>query len=175
MKFAQTVGPWKTAFAFIFGLAGLQLYFQGPFYRPIVYLFSGEVFKTTQIITGGALDQPSLNKYYFLFVLFSVPMVFLILVVRWISHWQLKSVRMVFCLFSTLILIHPLSMLTIAFYFMVRYIDAMGWTINRALGVVFSLAAYAAIFISLIWIWRSFLCPRTLKPAEAMGSSDNRE
>jgi hypothetical protein len=47
--------------------------------------------------------------------------------------------------------LQPLSVLTITFYDVIRYIHAMGFTRARIEGLVFGVSGYAAVFAFIAW------------------------
>ena len=153
MRIARTAGPVATAALFVFGFAIMAWVFAGTeaFYRPVTFLFSGKVFADRPIVTGGALDQPSLHKGFFLFCFFSVIGGLLVVAVRWLGDRRRKAVRRLLCVLSLLTFLQPLSVLTITFYDLLRYMHAMGFTPARIAGLVFGLAGYAAVFAFVIW------------------------
>jgi hypothetical protein len=84
-----------TAAVFAVGLVAVVWLFTDAEIRwgPIVFLFSGRVFAQRGIVTGGALDQPSLTKGYFIFCIYSLIFGMLVFAVRWIGDRSRQSVR----------------------------------------------------------------------------------
>lgn len=103
------------------------------------------------IVTGGALDQPSLHKFFFLFGYSSTVLCTFVLIVRWLSNRKDSVVRVIFGALTLIVMVHPLSILTLTVYDLIRYINAMGPTPMRLLGLVLGLGGYAFMFLFLAW------------------------
>ncbi|MCC6680951.1 MAG: DUF4173 domain-containing protein [Phycisphaeraceae bacterium] len=108
-------------------------------------LFSGPV------VTGGALDQPSLQKGFFLFCYSSVIVGLCLLVVRWLVDRTQRRVRIAYRILACLLALLPLFLLTVTFCQLLRYIFMMGFTMARVEGVMFALIAYAVVFAFTAW------------------------
>lgn len=152
-KITYRAGPIGTALLFI--LAALFLVASWPpgsWYEPVHHLFSGGVFADNRLITGGALDQPSLQKFFFLFCLNSGSVAFFILAIRFVCDRSQQIVRWIFSICSTILLVTPFSILTLTVIYNLRYISAMGVTPWRIGGLAFGALCYAALGCFLLWV-----------------------
>jgi hypothetical protein len=146
--------PW-TSFVSAAALAvplGVLHHSEDAGYRPVAFLFTGSAFADRPIITGGALDQPSLHKELFIFC-YSLGIVcpFLALV-RSINGPSSSLVRSIFARLSLVLLVHPLSVLTIFAYDVSRYILVMGVTPKRLLGLSLAVIGYLVMLRLAVWI-----------------------
>jgi hypothetical protein len=120
-------------------------------FGPVRFLFSGRAFAERPLVTGGALDQFSLQKELFLFVYSLVLLSPFLALVRWINRAGLRASRGVCAIASLLLLVHPLSILIIYAYDVSRYILHMGLTPLRMLALLFALSG--ALLLSLLAAW----------------------
>jgi len=129
-------------------------------YGPVVFLFTGRAFATGRpIITGGALDQLSLHKEFFIFCYSLVVLCPFLLVVRWLKRHCPGTLQIFFLGTSLITLIYPLSILTIFTWDVARYIGRMGFTTERLTGIVAALVAY--FMLALFAMWLAEIKPRT--------------
>ena len=142
----------------IVSVAGLMvplwlLYHSGDAgFAPVTSLFSGYAFAERPIVTGGALDQPSLHKELFIFCFSLVVLCPFIAVVRWINGHRPRIVRLLFAIMSLIILVHPLSILTIFTYDVSRYILHMGVTPKRLMGLALAIIGYFSVSLFAAWV-----------------------
>ncbi|MFA6291532.1 MAG: hypothetical protein WC637_07105 [Victivallales bacterium] len=118
----------------------------------MAWLFSGRAFADRSLMIGGALDQPSLHKEFFILCYSLLVLCPFIAVVRWIAGRSWNRVWRVFAFASLLLLVHPISILTIFAYDVSRYILRMGVTPMRLVGMALALVAYAALFLFAAWV-----------------------
>ncbi len=155
--------------ATVMSLVGAILFMWGFWpisYRVVVFVFSGDVFSARPIVTGGALDQPSLHKGFFVFCLFAVATGLYLLIIRCLVDRSRRRVRIVYRIMAVLCLMPALCVLTATFYDLLRYMLTMGYTPKRVQGVVFGLVSYASLFVFVVWSaseWR----PWWLRPPRA--------
>lgn len=120
------------------------------------YLVGGEVWTDTRIITGGALDEPSLHKGLFLFLVSVVVAACTAAVARWALVSPTRSERVIFRLLSTPLFLLPLALITTTFAHLVRYIGAMGFTERRTAGLIVISGGYLVLWLmtQLTWSFR---------------------
>ena len=121
--------------------------------EPVKYLFNGRVFDDHPIVTGGALDQLSLHKEFFIFLVSMVVICPFIALVRWINGNNPKFVRMIFTSASLILLVHPFSIITIFSYDVSRYILHMGVTRMRLVGLGVAIISYIVLWLFGRWVW----------------------
>jgi len=119
---------------------------------PVTSLFSGNASGARPIVMGGALDQPSLHKKLFVFCFSLVMLCPFIAFVRWINGPSPRIVRLMFAILSLIILLHPLSLLTILTYDVSRYILHMGVTPKRLMGMAVAIIGYMAVLLFAAWV-----------------------
>ena len=128
-------------------------------FYPCWFLLSGSLFDPDRpIITGGALDQPSLHKYLFMFVLEAVWFGLFVLAARCLTRTREQWSLRVFRIGAVAVFIPPLVLLTCTLYDVVRYIDAMGVTGPRVLAAVMCVAGYLVVIGFLLWAARIDWC-----------------
>lgn len=143
----------------MFLFLGIGLAALGSFaFRPFLSIISGQLFASTfnGTHTGGALDSPSLHKWFHLFTFFSAMVLPYVAAARWmggrgsrLGYWAftIPAVALCMCL---------LSILTVPFYWLLQYIAAMGCTFRRLYGLGCGLAGYAIVLAFLCWaVWPS--------------------
>ncbi len=159
------LGPVSSAVIFLLGTCSLLTWFVyigagKVLWYPIYFLFSGKVFARRGMPFVGALDQSGLLKGYFLFFLFSLHVGAMVFVLRWFCDRQRKAVRVVICTFGFALFLHPLVILLITSYDLLRYIAVLGFTLRRMEAVLVSLAGFAAGIGFNLWasgMWRPSL------------------
>ena len=126
-------------------------------FGPVAFLFTGmftgSAFADRPIITGGALDQPSLHKELFIFCYSLVVLCPFLALVRWINGPSSRLFRSIFAVLSLVLLVHPLSFLTVFTYDVSRYVLVMGVTPKRLLGLALAVVAYLVILRFAVWIY----------------------
>jgi hypothetical protein len=123
-------------------------------FRCVLYVFSGEIFEPHPVIKGGAFDQQSLHKGFYLLCYSVLIILPCIAFVRWINKRAPRIQRLVFASISTIILIHPFSFLALFGYEVLRYISHMGFTPMRLLGLVIAFIGFEFLRFLVVWIWR---------------------
>lgn len=121
-------------------------------FAPVRFLFSGAALAERPLVIGGALDQFSLHKEFFILCISFFVLCPGIAFVRWINRRSRRGVRWLFATGSLLLLLHPLSVLTIFTYDVARYFMQMGFTPMRLAGLVLALVAYVALVWFALWI-----------------------
>ena len=122
-------------------------------FGPVTFLFTGSAFADRPIITGGALDQSSLHKELFIFCYSLGAVCPFLALVRWICGPSSRVVRSIFAWLSLVLLVHPLSVLTIFTYDVSRYVLAMGVTPKRLFGLSLVVVGYLVILRFAVWIY----------------------
>ena len=126
------------------------------FFGTFTYVFSGDLFASTwnRIHAGSALDQPTIGKWYFWFTVFTIFSLLYMALVQWfcvkknkVRHWISIAGLTPLCLFL-------LCLLTIPFYWLIQYIDAMGVTSQRIWGLLYGLSGYAVVLLFYAWAVR---------------------
>lgn len=116
------------------------------------FVFEGKLFTDRPIVTGGALDQPSLQKEYFLFC-YSLAILFPFLVLsRWLYRKTSNPCRGVLAGASIAILAHPFSILAIFTWDAARYIQNMGFTHRRVVALGMAAAGFSALALLTSWL-----------------------
>lgn len=121
-------------------------------FAPVRFLFSGAAFTERPLVIGGALDQFSLHKELFILCISFFVLCPGIAFVRWINRSSRREARWIFAAGSLLLLLHPLSVLTIFTYDVARYFRHMGFTPMRLAGLGLALGAYVALGYFVAWI-----------------------
>jgi len=166
----RRLGAAETAVLMLVGLGVFMWGFAPISWRVVYFVFGGGMLSARPIVTGGALDQPSLHKGFFLCCLFMVVTGLYLLVVSYLADRERREVRLVYRALAVLCLLPTLCALTATFYDLLRYIGAMGHTPSRDQGVVFALGVYVVVFVFVAlsgcrgWPWwprprREGLCP----------------
>jgi hypothetical protein len=132
-------------------------------FGPILFLFTGSAFADRPIVTGGALDQGSLHKEFFILCYSLVVLCPFLALVRWLSRRVPRSLRVVVLGASLITLAHPFSVLTIFAWDVARYVCRMGVTPMRLAGLALALLGYAAMAAFAVW----FVGIRTKGPSRA--------
>ena len=125
-------------------------------FGPFLYVASGQLFASTfdRVHVGGAMDQPSLTKWFFLFTYFSALVLPYVAVARWMSDRSTRFGYWAFTVLTIALCLCPLSILTLPFWWVIQYIDAMGITPRRVYGLVYALGGYIAVLGFLCWaVW----------------------
>jgi hypothetical protein len=122
-------------------------------FGPVRYLFTGRAFGDRPLVIGGALDQSSLHKEFFIFLVSMAVICPFIALVRWINGNTPRAIRMIFSSASLLILVHPFSIITIFSYDVSRYVLHMGVTRMRLVGLGVAIISYVALWLFGRWVW----------------------
>ncbi len=140
--------------AVFLGMAAVAL---GTFaYGPFLHIVSGGLFASAfdPIHTGGALDQPSLHKWFNLFVFFSAMALPYVAAARWMSERGSRLGYWAFAIPTVALCVCLLSILTVPFYWLIQYIGAEGCTFRRLLGLVYGFTGYGVVLVFLCWaVW----------------------
>jgi len=123
-------------------------------FAPMAFLFSGRLLVDRPLIVGGALDQPSLHKEWFVLCYSLVIIAPCLAGVRWLTRGHRRPLQVVWAIASSILLLHPVSILTIFCYDVSRYILAMGVTPRRLVGVGLSCVTYIVLGVFAAWLWR---------------------
>ncbi len=147
--------PWLASALCAAGLALplLVLYRSGDAgFAAVGFLFSGSAFADRPIVTGGALDQGSLQKEFFLLCYSFMVLCPLLALVRWFSLSTPRPLRVVLGSAAALTLVHPFSILTIFTWDAARYLGRMGATPMRVVGLMVALIMYGALTLFALWL-----------------------
>lgn len=144
------------AIVICFVIPGLLICFgEDAGFAPIRFLFSGRAFGERGLIVGGSLDQPSLEKEIFIFavsLLFILPA---LAIAQKLSRTMALPWRMIITIASLVLMVHPVSVLTIYSYDISRYINAYGITPQRMIGLAMATAGYILLIWFVLWLLRS--------------------
>lgn len=132
-------------------------------FGPVAFLFTGRAFADRAMVTGGALDQFSLHKEFFILCYSLVVLCPFLALVRWLSRSVPRPLRFAVLGASLVPLLHPFSVLTIFLWDVARYAWHMGFTPMRLVGVAAALAAYGAMAVFAWWLLGS----RTQSPNQS--------
>jgi len=119
---------------------------------PVAFLFTGRAFADRPIVTGGALDQFSLHKEFFILCYSLVVLCPFLALVHWLSRSVPRLIRVIVVSASLITLAHPFSVLTIFLWDVARYVSRMGVTPMRLVGLAVALVAYGAMAIFAAWL-----------------------
>ncbi len=148
----RKMNPLSTALFLAMALVPLGAFAYGPF----LHVVSGRLFTAAfdPAHTGGALDQPSLNKWFFLAVFFSAMTLPHAAAARWMANRQSRWGYWMFVIPTTALCLFLLGILTLPCFWLIQYIGAMGWTVTRAFGLLWGLAGFATLLAFLCWaVW----------------------
>jgi len=137
-------------------------------FAPVVFLFTGRAFADRPIVTGGALDQFSLHKEFFILCYSLVVLCPFLALVRWLSRSAPRPLRVIVVSTCLITLAHPFSVLTIFSWDVARYVCRMGVTPMRLVGLVVALVAYGAMALFAVWL----VGIRMKRPNQAMQCID---
>jgi hypothetical protein len=146
-----TIGALIVA-AFLFPIVLLSLSKDAGWGIPRATL-TGKIFDPSRaLIIGGALDQPSLHKEFFLFaystVVVGLPLAFL----RIVHRGGAPVLRRGVSLASLALLFHPASILALFTYDLGRYIYRMGTTSPRLWGLLVASLCWVALSGFALWV-----------------------
>ncbi|MFZ2656523.1 MAG: hypothetical protein WAX69_16440 [Victivallales bacterium] len=120
---------------------------------PITCLFSGEAFNTERpLVIGGALDQPCLQKEFFIFCYFIIVICPFLIFIRWFNSNEPRVRRLIYRIISLIILVHPLSILIIFTYDVSHYTLQMGFTPMRLTGLIVATASFLMVILFTMWV-----------------------
>jgi hypothetical protein len=116
-------------------------------------MLTGKIFDPSRaLIIGGSLDQPSLQKEFFLFAystgVVGLPLAFLRIVHRGGAPWLRRGVSLA----SLALLFHPASILALFTYDLGRYIYRMGTTSPRLWGLLVASLWWVALSGFALWV-----------------------
>jgi len=123
-------------------------------YYPAWFLISGKLFESRPVITGGALDQPSLHKYLFIFAVCATWSGLVVLTARVLTNPRRRSALLTFRICAMLVYVTPLAGLTCTLYEVIRYMATMGFTPRRLIAAVVCVVGYFAVAVFLHWACR---------------------
>jgi len=139
-------------------LVGL-IYLLGPdrFFRTITVVLSGRIFGDSwdRIHAGFVLDQPTIGKWYFWFSVFTIFSLLYMSVLRKFCIQQSILRLWIFAIGLSVLCLFLVCLLTIPFFWLIQYIDAMGWTQKRFLGLLYGLSGYCVVFGFYVWAIRN--------------------
>lgn len=154
------LGPIPTAI--LMAVAVLPLLWAG-FSGPFLYVLSLELFFSgfDPAHVGGALDQPSITKWYFIFTFLAVLALPWVALVRVFSNRRSRAGYWAYVGPAITVCVCLLLFLTIPFWWVLQYIAAMGFTVRRLQALGYGLGAYATILLFMYWVSRP---PRRHRP-----------
>lgn len=146
---AQKVSPLATIGLMAMALIPFASFACGPF----LYVVSGQLFASqfNPAHVGGALDQPSLTKWLFLFTFWTALVFPYVAAARWMSDRSTRLGYWAFAVSAAALCLCLLSILTLPFWWLIQYIHAMGFTLTRGLGLVYALCGYALVTCFFCW------------------------
>jgi hypothetical protein len=117
------------------------------------YVFSGRLFVSgwDRIHAGSALDQPTIGKWYFWFTVFTV---FCLPYMGAVRQFWVRSSKVrywIFVIGITVLCLFLVCLLTIPFFWLIQYIDAMGITSRRIAGILYGIGGYGAVLLFYVW------------------------
>ncbi|HUW81877.1 MAG TPA: hypothetical protein VMZ31_03645 [Phycisphaerae bacterium] len=141
------------------------------FLGPILYVLSGQLFASSfdHAHIGGALDQPSLHKWFFLSSQFAAVALPCVAIARWMADRRSRAGYCAFALPAAVLCLCVLSVFTVPFWWVIQYIGAMGFTPRRILGLACGLGGYIVILGILRW---ALTPPKRLAPTWAESATN---
>jgi len=133
------------------------------------YVISGRLFSEpfNKIHAGFALDQPTIGKWLFWFTFMTLSSLPYAAAVRWLSNRRNRGgyfaygiAIVILCTFLLCILSWPLTWL-------IQYVNSMGFTSNRLIGLIYGTGGGLLVIGFLVW---AFMKP---KEAETAQQADN--
>lgn len=121
---------------------------------PFLYVVSGHLFTGSfdRIHAGTYLDQPTIGKWYFLFILFTAMTLPATAVAKWLNHRKTHLAYWFFVVPAVALCMYLLITLTVPFWWLVQYIHSMGVTPKRIYGLMYCLGGYILILTFLYWV-----------------------
>lgn len=148
----RQLGPLGSALFVTLALAPFAAFALPPF----LYVASGQLFASSfdRAHIGGALDQPSLTKWFFLFTMFSSLLLPYVAIARWLSDRSARLGYWAFALPTLALGLLLLGLLSVPFYWTLQYIGAMGLTPRRLYGVLYGIFGYLLLVAVFCWaVW----------------------
>ncbi len=147
MRISHRAGPWITGLL----LAGSTLALNYIFPNPVLNAFNGDAFTPLSTYVRGPSSDRGFASCFFLFAYILAATTAILLSVRWISNRKNRTTYWVFAIFSFILFLLPLCILTINSYHLVMYIKELGFTPMRIIGLVVATGGYFFIFALLFW------------------------
>jgi hypothetical protein len=130
--------------------------FQKDLFGMVSYVLSGRLFADPwdRIHVGTTLDQPTIGKWYFWFSVLTVIILSYSAMVRRfcvktrLEYWTFMVPVTVLCCFLP-------CLLTMPFYWLIQYIQAMGPTPARICGLLYGIGGYTVVLGFWVWAIRS--------------------
>ena len=134
-------------------LIALVYLFGGRFFDIFIYVLSGQLFASTwdPIHAGFALDQPTIGKFFFWFTVLAVFLLPYTAVVRNICAKRTLLQSGTFIIPTTILCLFLLCLLTIPFYWLIQYVDTMGYTPIRTIGLLYGIFGYIVVLSFFSW------------------------
>lgn len=123
------------------------------FFRTFTVVLSGRIFSDgwDRIHAGFTLDQPTIGKWYFWFTVFTVVWLSYMALVRRICVCGSKLRHWIFTIGLTVLCLFLVCLLTIPFWWLIQYIQTMGWTPKRFFGLLYGIGGYLVVLG--FWFW----------------------
>jgi hypothetical protein len=103
---------------------------------------------------GWALDQSFLPTIFFRFTFLTAQLVPLIVVARWLSNREHRPTRIAVAATALIVLASWIAYLILPSYGLILYVENMGFTPLRALGLAYGLSLFTALFAFTGWCLR---------------------
>lgn len=151
----RKVGPLGTAIFLMIALVPLGSFALSED-SPFIYVMSGQLFASqfSRTHVGSALDQPTIGKWLFIFTWFTAMVFPYVAVARWISNRRTRSGYWTFTIPTVALCLCPLTFLTCAFWWLLQYVGAMGFTPARMQGLIYGFGGYIILLGFLYWAVR---------------------
>jgi hypothetical protein len=122
-------------------------------WAPFKYIISGNLFTSTfsRYRISGALDQSGISKYFFLFMYTGFQSSAFAAIARWAANRKTRLGYWTFIIPVFIMCIFLLSILTMPFYWLIQYIQAMGYTKMRITGLIYGAGGYLTVIAFFIW------------------------
>jgi len=137
------------------------------------YVFSGRLFASQWNPIHGAksFDQPTVGKYYMIFTMMTVIVVPYLAIVRKLSARRTRLEYWTFVIPTAILCLFLLCLLTIAFYWLIQWIDAAGRTSGRTYAQLYGLGGYIIVLGFFFWAIRP---PKRKEESENLSTSDTQ-
>ena len=147
------MGTVGTTLLLVLPWLGIGTYFMGAFRG----LFSGRLFaeQFDPRWLGWALDQSNLSSGFFRYTSIMAALMAYVAAVRWLADRRGFWRRGAFTLCSLPLFLFPFSHLTCIAYSLLLYVQALGFTTLRVLGLLYGALCYVILFVFLRWLWNS--------------------
>ena len=109
------------------------------------------------IHAGFALDQPTIGKWLFWFTFMAVSSLPYAIVVRWLSNQRKKTAYLAYGISVVILCTFLLCILSWPLTWLIQYVNSLGFTSNRFVGLLYGISGGALVIGFLVW---AFIKPK---------------